>query len=83
MSHMLTWAQDHPDLRKIELIVRSTNKSAIAMYRKFGFVEEGCFRARVHTLDGSFVDDLAMAWFRDAAVAAQQGVAKGGAAPRS
>jgi RimJ/RimL family protein N-acetyltransferase len=65
MTHMLDWAQDHRDLRKIELSVRATNARAIALYRKFGFVEEGRLRARVRTLDGAFVDDLAMAWFRD------------------
>ncbi|MBC8131868.1 MAG: GNAT family N-acetyltransferase [Deltaproteobacteria bacterium] len=43
MTHMLSWAKEHPDLRKIELIVRSTNERAIGMYRKLGFVEEGRF----------------------------------------
>ena len=43
--------------------LRATNKRAIRLYSKFGFFEEGRFKDRVRLIDGSFVDDLAMAWF--------------------
>jgi RimJ/RimL family protein N-acetyltransferase len=43
--------------------VRSTNARAIALYEKLGFVEEGRFRLRLRLDDGTFVDDIGMAWF--------------------
>jgi RimJ/RimL family protein N-acetyltransferase len=63
LGDLLGWAQRDSRVKKVELRVRSTNQRAIALYRKFGFVEEGCFRSRVALQDGTFVDDLAMAWF--------------------
>jgi RimJ/RimL family protein N-acetyltransferase len=63
LSDLLGWAHEDSRVKKIELRVRSTNQRAIALYRKFGFVEEGRFRSRVALPDGTFVDDLAMAWF--------------------
>ncbi len=63
MSHALGWARDNTDVQKIELLVRSTNTAAIALYRKFGFVVEGILKKRIRTLDGEYIDDLAMAWF--------------------
>jgi L-amino acid N-acyltransferase YncA len=32
-------------------------------YQRLGFVEEGRFRDRIRLPDGTFVDDIAMAWF--------------------
>lgn len=46
-----------------ELRVRSTNARAIGLYKKLGFVEEGRFRRRLRLEDGTFVDDVAMAYF--------------------
>ena len=63
LKDVLDWAQQDSRVKKVELRVRATNERAIALYRKFGFVEEGCFRKRVAFQDGTFVDDLAMAWF--------------------
>jgi putative acetyltransferase len=51
------------DLRKVELLVRDSNRDAIRLYQRLGFVEEGRFRDRVRLPDGTFVDDIAMAWF--------------------
>ncbi len=42
---------------------RATNEGAIALYRKFEFIEEGRFRGRVKLPDGTLVDDVAMAWW--------------------
>ena len=64
MTTLMAWAEAHPDLERIELFVRATNTRAIALYRKFGFVEEGRLVRRVRTPDGTFVDDLVMAWTR-------------------
>jgi ribosomal protein S18 acetylase RimI-like enzyme len=41
LQHALDWARANPSLNRIELLVRSTNARAIALYRKFGFFEEG------------------------------------------
>jgi RimJ/RimL family protein N-acetyltransferase len=63
MRDLLDWAEQTPKVGKIELLVRATNARAIRLYSKLGFVEEGRFRNRVCLPNGSFVDDLAMAWF--------------------
>jgi L-phenylalanine/L-methionine N-acetyltransferase len=50
------WAQ----VLRLELTVFADNERAIALYRKFGFEEEGRFRAYA-LRDGRYVDTLAMA----------------------
>ena len=65
MRDLLDWAERTPRVGKIELLVRATNARAIRLYSKLGFVEEGRFRNRVCLPNGTFVDDLAMAWFPD------------------
>jgi putative acetyltransferase len=45
---------------RVELHVRADNQAAIALYRKFGFREEGLLRAYVYR-DGAYADCLAMA----------------------
>jgi len=47
-------------LEKIELTVYSSNLAAIALYRKVGFVDEGC-KMRGRVLDGIHDDILLMA----------------------
>jgi ribosomal protein S18 acetylase RimI-like enzyme len=49
--------------KKDELLVHASNERAIRLYSKFGFLEEGRFKDRIRLPDGSFRDDLAMAWF--------------------
>ncbi|MGF6753393.1 RimJ/RimL family protein N-acetyltransferase [Paraburkholderia sp. GAS42] len=52
-------------LRRLELTVFVDNAPAIALYRKFGFVEEG--RSRAFAMrDGMLVDAFHMARFMDA-----------------
>jgi RimJ/RimL family protein N-acetyltransferase len=63
LDHLLHWAAAESDVGKIELLVRATNHGAIRLYERMGFVEEGRLRSRVRLPDGSFVDDVAMAWF--------------------
>jgi RimJ/RimL family protein N-acetyltransferase len=63
LSDLLAWAEADPRVGKIELRVRASNERAIRLYRALGFVEEGRFRKRVKLPDGTFVDDMAMAWF--------------------
>lgn len=63
LKELLAWAQADPRVGKVELNVRAGNQRAQALYRRFGFVEEARFRKRVRHPDGSFEDDLGMAWF--------------------
>lgn len=48
---------------KVELLVRAGNERAIRLYRRCGFTEEGRLRRRIRLPDGSYLDDIAMAWF--------------------
>jgi RimJ/RimL family protein N-acetyltransferase len=63
LMELLERARRDTRVMKVELRVRSTNTRAMALYRKLGFVEEGLFRRRLRLEDGSFMDDLSMAWF--------------------
>lgn len=63
MSELMAWARANAKVGKVELLVRSTNRRAIALYRRFGFVQEGRFIGRVKLPNGRLVDDVAMAWF--------------------
>jgi len=63
MKDLLGWAASSPKVGKIELLVRAVNAAAIALYRNCGFVEEGRFKDRIRLEDGTFIDDVAMAWF--------------------
>ena len=70
MNGLADWVRRTPRVHKVELIVRATNEKARRLYKKFGFVEEGRFRSRIRLADGSFIDDIAMAWFPEGRVAA-------------
>ncbi len=61
LGDLLDWSRA-TGVVKIELRVRATNTAAIALYRKLGFVEEGRFQRRIRLPDGSYLDDLSMAW---------------------
>ena len=63
MSALADWARRKPELQKVELNVRSTNDRARRLYEKFGFAEEGRFRKRIRLGDGTYIDDIIMAWF--------------------
>lgn len=47
------------NLQRLELTVYSDNAAAIALYRKFGFEQEGCSPAYAFR-EGRFVDALHM-----------------------
>jgi putative acetyltransferase len=63
LTQLQYWADSFAELRKVELLVRASNPDAIKFYQRLGFVEEGRFRDRIRLQDGTFVDDIAMAWF--------------------
>jgi ribosomal protein S18 acetylase RimI-like enzyme len=49
-------------LERVDLEVFASNASAIALYRKFGFVVEG-IKKRARKIDGEYDDDFIMALF--------------------
>ena len=71
MHDILDWAQLTAKVQKIELLLRATNARAIHLYSKLGFVEEGRFKNRIRLPDGSFIDDIAMAWFADKSISSK------------
>ena len=60
MAALIDYADRWAAVVRIELTVFSDNDRAIALYRKFGFVQEGIFRA-YGLRDGRYQDVLAMA----------------------
>ena len=60
---LLAWARTESIGHKVELLVRSENEPAIALYRKLGFIEEGRLKGRVHLRSGRYIDDITMALF--------------------
>jgi putative acetyltransferase len=53
-----------PEIRRVELIARESNRKAIDLYRNLGFVEEGRLVDRIQGDGGGFEADVAMAWIR-------------------
>jgi RimJ/RimL family protein N-acetyltransferase len=53
------WAADK-GIHRIELVVLSHNLSAIGLYKKMGYVEEGV-RQQSSYLESQFVDEIYMA----------------------
>lgn len=53
-----------PDVSRVELITRQSNRKAMAFYESMGFVKEGEMVNRIKNLDGSLENDIPMAWTR-------------------
>jgi RimJ/RimL family protein N-acetyltransferase len=63
LEECVVWAKAHK-VSKLSLEVFSSNRRAIALYRSFGFVDDGTNR-RHHKINGRYVDNLHMALFLD------------------
>jgi len=63
MEKLVSWAKQSKKVEKIELLVRATNEQAVALYKKFGFVEEGLLRNRIRLDKEKYIDDLIMGLF--------------------
>ena len=63
MAALIDSTDNWLDLKRLELTAWPDNAPAVALYRKFGFVEEGLMRAYGYR-DGAYVDALAMARLR-------------------
>jgi len=55
----ISWGSEH-GAHKVTLTVWPHNRSAIALYRKFGFVEEGLLRRHYRRRSGALWDAIAM-----------------------
>ena len=60
MKACIEWAEQNDKIEKIGLSVFASNERAIAMYRAFGFEEEGRRVREYRFADGSYRDDLLM-----------------------
>lgn len=62
---MFSWIRKSPTgLRKIDISVRKDNERAIALYKKFGFKQEGRI-ARFLMIDNTFYDGITMGLLLD------------------
>ncbi|MEM9719031.1 MAG: GNAT family N-acetyltransferase [Bacteroidota bacterium] len=59
MEYMIAWAKSNGMTRKLNLYVAVNNTTAIGLYKKMGFVEEGKMR-RDSLINGDFVDCYCM-----------------------
>ncbi|MDZ5606168.1 GNAT family N-acetyltransferase [Bacillus pseudomycoides] len=60
LQALLDWAEKNPLIEKISLGVFSTNYSAISLYKKMGFIEEGRKIKEFKMNDNEYVDDILM-----------------------
>ena len=60
LGRVVAWAQDCPALHKLSLNVFAHNTRARALYRSFGFIEEGTREKEYRFADGSWRDDILM-----------------------
>lgn len=57
---------NHPEIMRVELIARESNKKAIKFYEKFGFNIEGRLENRICNKNGILEADIPMGWIRSA-----------------
>lgn len=62
LEDMLDFAAAVPGCRRIELNVRADNPAAIRLYERVGFVLEGRRHEALKTNDGTYTDELLMAY---------------------
>lgn len=58
LETLLEWAEKNPLIEKVDLAVFSTNASAIELYRRLGFVEEGRRAKEIKLAPGEYVDEV-------------------------
>lgn len=56
--------ENRPDILRVELIARESNRKAIEFYQKLGFEIEGRMKNRIRSVGGGSEADVPMAWHR-------------------
>jgi putative acetyltransferase len=59
---LLEIEKHRPDIKRVELESRASNKKALRVYQKLGFKHEGILHQKTRNIDGSFEDSYAFAW---------------------
>ncbi|MGZ3689008.1 MAG: N-acetyltransferase family protein [Bdellovibrionota bacterium] len=60
LDGLVHWARGNPGVERLNLKVLKSNHRGIALYRKFGFQQEGLMPRSVKYPDGSYGDDVLM-----------------------
>ena len=60
MRELVEWSRQHPQIVRLELEVFTRNATAIHLYKKLGFIEEG-IRRKAYFKEGVYLDSLMMA----------------------
>ncbi len=60
LRSLIAWAEPHPTIEKLSLEVFSTNATAIGLYRKLGFIEEGRQPREIKLGPEKYVDSILM-----------------------
>jgi GNAT superfamily N-acetyltransferase len=55
--------EQYPDIYRVELRTRASNKAGIRLYTELNFVFEGKFLGRIRGTNGELEDGYPMAWF--------------------
>ncbi|MFB6467040.1 GNAT family N-acetyltransferase [Cytobacillus sp. Hz8] len=63
IEFLIDWARKQNNLEKICLFVTSINDRAIKVYKRIGFIEEGRQKNQIKYEDGSYGDDIFMAYY--------------------
>jgi putative acetyltransferase len=51
-----------PDILRVELESRASNKKSIELYKSIGFIQEGILKNKTRNVDGSFEDSILFSW---------------------
>lgn len=60
VERLLKWAKQNEQIEKVYLQVFATNRNAIKLYKKMGFIEEGRHIKAIKQSDGEYVDIIQM-----------------------
>lgn len=68
LEALLEWAKNAPGIEKVGLAALSSNATALRLYRRFGFTEEGRRIREIKIGPGQYVDDVLMyRWVKEPA----------------
>lgn len=60
ITELLDWAEKNPLIEKVSLGVFSTNRRAISLYKRMGFLEEGRKKKEIKLSENEYADDILM-----------------------